>query len=474
MRGRPQLDNIGLPGSQSIAISEWRVFGVVAAFSILVLCMGYSSWFGILLPITALAAALVAKDADNAGLGFCVLLSISFSYYFSLGSIPGLVTMVRIAIIVLFAICFLRLRKVTNEYKTAAATLALFFFFAALSSYGNSSYVAISVLKALFAALFFGGLIFSAQSRAHFPHVQFAVIVSVALLSVAALIFNPMIGYAYFTDPNAALSASGKFSGILNHPQLLACLLAVNIPLLLLAFVTYRGAISFLALVALIATMLINAVSSSRTGVLAVMVALIVSLYFFRNNTDPSARGKVSLAIGLIIFVALVGLATSFEQLQIFLYKTDDLAGGIQLSGRGEIIAASWKGFMAKPFFGNGFQVPSDFTEHGMATFGVSSDATSIEKCFFLTMLLEEVGLIGTLLFLAAIVSLIRRWLTKGAYTAVAALATFLTINIGEACILSPSSIGGLCWLSIFAVHNLTFRPNDLGKVYDTHRRGLY
>jgi len=84
------------------------------------------------------------------------------------------------------------------------------------------------------------------------------------------------------------------------------------------------------------------------------------------------------------------------------------------------------------------------------------------------------VGLVGTLLFLAAIVSLIRTWLRKGAYVSVAGLAAFLTINIGEACILSPSSIGGLCWLSIFAVHNLTFRPDEPGPRYDPARRDLY
>jgi hypothetical protein len=474
MRGRPQYDNIGLPGSQSIAISEWRVFGVVAAFSILVLCMGYNGWFGILLPITALAAALVAKDADNSGLGFCVLISISFSYYFSLGVIPDLVTVIRIAIIVLLAICFLRLRKVTNEYRTAATLLALFFLVAAASSLQSSLYVSISVLKALYVGLFFMGLIFSTHSGARFPHVQFALIVSVAGLSITAFIFNPMIGYAYFIDPNAAVGASGKFSGILNHPQLLACLLAVNTPLLLHAYVASRGASSLLALLAFVATLLINAVSSSRTGVLATIVALVVSLYFLKKNQDPLTSTKVRTVIGLMFFAGLVGLATSFEQLQIFIYKTDDLAGGIRLSGRDEIIAASWKGFMAKPFFGNGFQVPSDFTEHGGATYGVSSDVTSIEKCFFLTMLLEEVGLVGTTIFFAAIISLIRTWFRKGAYTAIAAMFAFLTINLGEACILSPSSIGGLCWLSIFAVHNLTFRPDQRGPRYDPHRRGLY
>jgi hypothetical protein len=445
MRGNYQQANIGMPEPEAMAINARLVLGVVAAFSILVLCMGYSGWVAILLPIAALCAAMVVKDADNSGLGVCVLLCISFSYYFSLGQIPNLVTAIRIAIIALFAICFLRSQKAANEYKNATALL-----------------------------VFFLGLIFSAQGRARFPNVQFAVIVAVAVLSVAVFLVNPIIGYAYFIDPNAAFSASGKFSGILNHPQLLACLLAVNIPLLLHAFVASRGLASVIAFLALVASLLINAVSSSRTGVLALMVALAVSLYFLKKNRDPMVASRVNNVITLIGFGAVVALATSYEEIQMFIYKTDDLAGGIQLSGRDEIMAASWRGFVANPIFGNGFQVPSDFTEHLGSTYGVSSDATSIEKCFFLTMLLEEVGIVGTLLFLAAIVSLIRTWLRKGAYVSVAGLAAFLTINIGEACILSPSSIGGLCWLSIFAVHNLTFRPDEPGPRYDPNRRRLY
>ena len=474
MRGNYQQRNIGMPEPEAMAVNVRLALGVVAAFSVLVLCMGYAGWFVILLPIAALGAAMVVKDADNSGLGICVLLCISFSYYFSLGQIPDLVTAIRIAIIALFAICFLRIQKGANEYKNATALLVLFFIIAAASSYKNSLYVWISESKALFAALFFLGLIYSAQRRARFPSVHFAVIVAVAVLSVAVFFVDPIIGYAYFIDPNAAFSASGKFSGILNHPQLLACLLAVNIPLLLHAFVASRGLASGIAFLALVASLLINAVSSSRTGVLALTVALAVSLYFLKKNRDPMVASKVNIVITLIGFGVVVALATSYEELQMFIYKTDDLAGGIRLSGRDEIIAASWRGFEANPIFGNGFQVPSDFTEHLGSTYGVSSDATSIEKCFFLTMLLEEVGLVGTLLFLAAIVSLIRTWLCKGAYVSVAGMAAFLTINLGEACILSPSSIGGLCWLSIFAAHNLTFRPNELGPGHGPHRRGLY
>jgi len=231
---------------------------------------------------------------------------------------------------------------------------------------------------------------------------------------------------------------------------------------------------STLALLAIIGASLLIAVSSSRTGLLAVFVGLFSILLMMRKCQDMNVRRRTNLVWGIIWAAILLTLATSFEQVQQFIYKTDDITGGIKLSGRDEIIYSSWQAFVSSPIFGNGFQVPSNFTEHGGATFGISSDVTSVEKCFFITMLLEEVGLVGTVLFLAAIVAMLRVWYRKGAYVAVAAMLAFLTINIGEACILSPSSIGGLCWLSIFAVHNLTFRPDEPGPEYDPARRRLY
>ena len=71
-----------MPEPEAMAVNVRLALGVVAAFSVLVLCMGYAGWFVILLPIAALGAAMVVKDADNSGLGICVLLCISFCYYF--------------------------------------------------------------------------------------------------------------------------------------------------------------------------------------------------------------------------------------------------------------------------------------------------------------------------------------------------------------------------------------------------------
>jgi hypothetical protein len=417
----------------------------------------------------------VGRNIDIFGLGVCVLITISFSFFYFVFIIPDLVTIVRVAIIGLLAVGFLKSGREPNEYKKPLVLIAAFLVIAAVNSYYHSGYMLISELKLLFAGMFFFGLILSAKATDSFPAILFGVIATIAILSFAVMFIYPVIGYAFVADKNAmADGLSGKFSGIMNHPQMLACILAVNLPLVLHTYLTRNGPITAFALAVLGVVSVMIAISSSRTGLLAALMAFFSTLYMLGPNLSPAGRRRRNLVWTIVLITIAAGLATSFEQMQLFIYKTNDLGGGISLSGREEIIGASWNGFMAKPLFGNGFQVPSDFTEHGAATFGLGSESTSVEKCFFITMLLEETGVVGTLLFLGAIAVLLRRWHQKGAHVAVAAMLAFLTINLGEACILSPSSIGGLCWLSIFAAHNLTIRPKDLGNVYDPHRRRLY
>jgi hypothetical protein len=455
--------------------STTQAFFVTAALSFLVIGLSFTPWIILLLPASALIAALVKRNIDIFGLGVCVLITISFSLFYYVFIIPDIVTIVRVAIIGLFAVGFLKSGREPNEYKIPLALIALFLVIAAVNSYYNSGYMLISELKLLFAGMFFFGLLLSAKATDSFPAILFGVIAAIAMLSVAVMFIYPVIGYAFVADKNAmADGLSGKFSGIMNHPQMLACILAVNLPLILHTYLTRNGPITAFALAVLGAVSVMIAISSSRTGLLAALMALFSTLYMLGPNLSPAGRRRRNLVWTIILIAIAAGLVTSLEQIQLFIFKTNDLGAGISLSGRDEIIGASWNGFMAKPLFGNGFQVPSDFTEHGAAIFGISSEATSVEKCFFITMLLEETGIVGTLIFLGAITLLLRRWHQKGAHAAVSGMLAFLTINLGEACILSPSSIGGLCWLSIFAVHNLTIRPKDLGNVNDPHRRRLY
>jgi len=433
-----------------------KCLAVVVGFSALMIAMAFNGYAVVMMPATVMVTIMLSREADYFGLMFCLLLPLSLSWAYQVGQIPEIVLITRLLLLASISLVYFKTRRADFEYKSPVLLFGLFIISAAFTSYNYSMFVVISGLKLLFFALFIGGLLLSSRASMGFPHVLFAAIATTGFISVFYYLVAPEIGYAFVMDPNAGVIASGRFSGIMNHPQLLAGILAVNLPLMLYAYMVKTGVVSRLGLAAFIVSLLLIAVSSSRTGLLAATVSCGCAFYFYNKHaTNQVMKTRVRIMAMLVFGVIMVGLVFATDQIKFFIFKTDDLASGIRLSGRDEIIYASWQGFLERPAFGNGFQVPSDFTEHGIAGFGITSDATSIEKCFFLTMLLEEVGLIGTALFLCMLGALISHWRRKGSYVAIAAMLSFLAINTGECCILSPSSIGGLCWLSIFAVHNL-------------------
>lgn len=438
----------------------YKCLFVGAWFTALMIIMEFSGFAVMLFPAVAILTVIISRDTDIFGLLICVLLPFSFSYFYQAGQVPSIIIIVRSLLLLAIFIAYMKARLADCEYQAAAIFFVLFIMVAAYGSVRYSIYRDVSLSKVAFCGLFLGGVLMTARARPAFPHVTLGVIAAIGFLSLLYYLIRPEIGYAFVLDPNAGKSAAGKFSGIMNHPQLLAALLAVNMPLMLHAFISRIGTVSKLGFAAFVTSLVLIAVSSSRTGMLAAVIGCAFTLYFHQVHASNPTMKRRAQFVTFGIFVALcVGLVVAFDQMRIFVLKTEDIEGGLSLSGRDRIIGASWEGFLANPIFGNGFQVPSDFTEHGAATFGVSSEATTVEKCFFLTMLLEEVGMLGTMLFLAVLGSLLAHWLRKRSYVAFAAMMAFLVINTGESCILSPSSIGGLCWLSIFATHNLRLAP---------------
>ncbi len=438
----------------------YKCLKVAGWFTALMIATAFSGYAVVMMPAVVIITIIFSREADYFGLMLCLLLPISFSWAYQIVQVPEIVLATRLLLLVSVSLVYFKSRRLDFEYKTPAIFFGLFVICVGVSSYQYSMFVMVSETKLFFVGIFIGGLLLTARSSTGFPNVTFSVIAVIGLMSLYYYLVAPEIGYAFVMDPNSGASISGRFSGIMNHPQLLAGILAVNLPLMIYAFTSKTGLVSRFALGAFIASLLLIAISSSRTGLLAAMVSCVSALYYYNKHaTNLVIKMRVKmLAMGLLV-VSVVALAVASDQVKMFIFKTDNLERGFSLSGRDEIIYASWQGFLASPAFGNGFQVPSDFTEHGAAGFGLSSDATSVEKCFFLTMLLEEVGLIGTALFLCMIGALISHWHRKGSYVSIAAMFSFLTINTGESCILSPSSIGGLCWLSIFAVHKL--RPSE-------------
>ena len=123
-------------------------------------------------------------------------------------------------------------------------------------------------------------------------------------------------------------------------------------------------------------------------------------------------------------------------------------------ASRGFLIMRSFSNFLDQPLTGIGFGVASDpdsFVVRRNALTGLPLGA-SIEKGFLPAAVLEEVGIIGTGIFLIFLTSLLYPTLRRGAKISSAVLAmSALFMNFGESVFFSPGGMGLWMWLLIGA-----------------------
>lgn len=250
------------------------------------------------------------------------------------------------------------------------------------------------------------------------------------------------------------------FQGLLNHPQAYGVSLAP-----VLSFwageLLFRRRISLPPLaLALVAAGLIVA-TESRTAVIAVVAGLLVTYFAVswagegRRRSDQ--RRYATVATGRLVGFALCIIALVFyfgsAGIKQFLIKweTNSNVREALTSTFAPKALCSWEGFVRRPWFGIGFGQPSsgcgvvdEWEPFGQAGLIVTAP---VEKRFIGTALLEEVGIVGTLIFVVLLWRIFRPvWRQADAATLWMA-ASALFVNGGEAVLLSFGGIGLWVWL---------------------------
>lgn len=421
------------------------VSGVVA-------CALFSQWALLLLPVLGVMVSALTTQIYGALL--LILLPVSLSAYFTSDVSQYLVHASRFGCVIAAVVVFARLGWPRRISVGAMMFLISFVVIVAITTPFVSAYVGISLLKLLYWCVFML-LIFSIANLSFgVDWLAVSVVCFVAVASAFVYLVNPEVGYA-FTHDGAV--RDGLFSGVMNHPQLLACFLAVSLPLMWYCALTASGLVSLAAYILMGVSIVVIASTSSRTGAATAVVALMISSWGFGfKSMDFQVRRSARLLIAVMVVLVLIVLIFKWELLLMYVVKE---AGSVEVafSGRDKIIGDSWSAFIDSPVFGNGFQVPSSRTEHGLDLFGVDG-STAIEKSFFITMILEECGLVGFLLFVLAMICMMLHALRLRAYVFVATMAAFATANLGEAVLFSPSALGGLCWVLCMSVYAVRVR----------------
>lgn len=280
-------------------------------------------------------------------------------------------------------------------------------------------------------------------------------------------------GVAYFTSLQSVASSEGLvyaedayynmaddgialFSGITIHSQFLGPALVCIAGLVLADALLVEKRLTRLHLAVLLPMPVMLFMTRARVGVFAFAVlGAIVFFYMMpKAQLDEKTRRNLKNAIFALAFV-LLAICAYYEyknqSISRLVRKTNDMTDTRSLaeattSSRVGLIAESMKDFKERPLLGKGFQVAEQLLSKRM-THWKDYFSAAIEKGLLPTMLLGEVGLLGTALFLYFLWRFFAEC-RKRQYIATASLMmVFLATNIGEATFFSPGGGGGFHWI---------------------------
>jgi O-antigen ligase len=267
---------------------------------------------------------------------------------------------------------------------------------------------------------------------------------SVVTLSIPTLMVSD-IGYA----------RDGQgFQGILSHPQTFAVFLAPMVCWMLGQYLFVRERLSFpwLTLLAVVTGLMF--MTLARTAVVTVIVSLVLVFAFsarYRRLITGILRGSQGYALIFIILAALPWVAPD-KLISDFVMKGSDAPGigeAYELS-RGFLVARAWENFVSHPFVGIGFGV--SFEEYFSPVYDKLTGLpirSATEKSLLPVVLLEELGIVGLILFIPILYKIIRIGVSSKGLAVPLLILGCLMVNIGESVLFSIAALGLYLWLLI-------------------------
>jgi uncharacterized membrane protein YwzB len=198
--------------------------------------------------------------------------------------------------------------------------------------------------------------------------------------------------------------------------------------------------------------------SRARTAMLAVILGVLLTMIIaivyrteWKNNLLRIIKKPVFVLVLFLLIITTVFLnySVSNETKWEYFYKRgSSIYESIYLS-RGFLIEDSWKNFQEHPLTGIGFGVASDKKDFIIeeAKFINIPLSAPTEKGFIFSALLEEVGIIGTFLFLLFFFKLIKPIIKYGDLPSMWLFACAFFISFSEMIFFSLGGLGMHIWL---------------------------
>lgn len=247
------------------------------------------------------------------------------------------------------------------------------------------------------------------------------------------------------------------FCGVTKQSQVFAPLAGCVISWLLadMLFVEQRFEKMHLAIMGI--GVVLTYLSSSRTGLVTLMVGvLMVALYLPNKISLPfniKRRLKAGVAAMLILgVVAAIASEIMNDSISQWLRKVEDVDKDTRslsqavTSSRQVLIEESMRDYHRNPLFGSGFQVAERTAELVAKSGSGLVISAPIEKGVLPVMVLGETGIVGVVMFALFLISFYAASSRRRLYVTLSLFTVFLASNMGEATFFSPGGMGGLLW----------------------------
>lgn len=278
-------------------------------------------------------------------------------------------------------------------------------------------------------------------------------------------VFILLASIPFFWLPAGYATNEVGFQGILTHPQFFGVVLA-PITALLMGLYFFRQETSWIILLFAVLGMVEMYFSLSRTslGALVLAGATTTALGFsFKPDTWAvslsRALGRPAAVLGGLMVLVLIGLqwTTIQSSLGSFLAKDEGSVSVVQSfeESRGQLVAQSMANFRERPLTGTGFGAPSDpaqFARIERGPYGIPVSAP-VEKGFMPSAVLGSTGIIGAVLTLVLLFFLVDPVVQHHDPTLFWVMATCLFLNFGEMAFFSIGGVGFFLWFVMALCH---------------------
>lgn len=230
------------------------------------------------------------------------------------------------------------------------------------------------------------------------------------------------------------------FQGITNHPNVYGIYMATYSAFLIGKLLKKYSFRNFIFLCLSIFTVVL---SLSRTSLFSIILAFVT--YYIINNDFKKLLGfKPFFIVTILTILSFFYVDNIYNAINNTLTKNKDSISFLESieSSRGELYKSQFNNIKDYPL-GIGFKIPSIYEN------GNEEILTAYEKGNNITASIEEIGLIGTILFFVFILMIIKKGMTKfNPYAMVIICALFTTM--GESTLFSIGGFGIYIWLLLF------------------------